>query len=442
MKKKHGKLAVVLAVALILSAGFTGCGSDKEQKTEAKSEAKTEAMSETKTEAKTETYVHGEDGYYSLYDEYQFPLVTQRGGTCWVHGSAATMELHYYKKNGKVIDIDPYELVDAVYAKDKEEGIMLREGTDPLDFGGWEPHVAFEMENGIGDYVLDNMWVYLPGEVDLVKQHIREYGGLSVSVPDKTEYKHLVHGYYTINQPTKDIDDYDHTVTIIGWDDHFPKDYFTTPATVDGAWIAYNSNLGNQLYYISYSVELFFAFGMSVTEKYKRVLAYDTGWSLDEEDALWAGMAETKGHMKSFFGKNTKMANVFHDSGKLGAVGTYSYGRNEKIKIEIYDAKLENVLYTQEAMIDHIGYQAIELDEPVEVNDFAVAITFDSDAPVEGQETVKDDDRLEYRPKSKAGQSYIYKDGKWIDLTTPEGKKAAGVGFDTNNACIKALMLD
>lgn len=42
-------------------------------------------------------------------------------------------------------------------------------------------------------------------------------------------------------------------MTIIDYDDHFPKDYFNEPASEDGAWITYNSSLGSAgFFYVSY----------------------------------------------------------------------------------------------------------------------------------------------------------------------------------------------
>lgn len=207
----------------------------------------------------------------------------------------------------------------------------------------------------------------------------------------------------TVNYTEKDT--FDHDVTIIGWDNHFPKEYFMQEPAQDGAWIVYNSNVGQIYYYISYCSPLGYSISHTVSDKYSEVLSFDAG---NEQDRL----------VKT--GDSTKTANVFHKKGKLAAVGTYNGFDKQDIKIEIMSADLKKVLYTQDAVLDYHGYHTVELTKPVDVEDFAVAVTYSKGAPVEG-ETIENDSGM-YKTVSEKGQSFVFTGGKWKDMTDKDIK--------------------
>ena len=95
---------------LLFSAVFTlnGCGAAQTEPSQPSTEASTteaaatEQETETTTEAPTEAttrlpmdYVHGEDGYFNLLEEYpEIELKAQIGGTCWLFSAANSMEIH------------------------------------------------------------------------------------------------------------------------------------------------------------------------------------------------------------------------------------------------------------------------------------------------------------------------------------------------------------
>ena len=403
--------------------------------TEAESEAKTENKTEAQTEEPTtEVYVHGDDGYYCTLDEFDMPLEAQRGGTCWVYAAACSMKMNWFKKTGEYSDISPYRLLELIYCDDDQKGITVKEGDDYVDMGGHQVFVTFKCSNGFDGYVLDDTTCLDGHDHEALKSYIRENGGFAACVPDARSYRRNFHGYFTINQVTDNFSFYDHDVTVVGWDDHFPKEYFQEPASQDGAWLAYNSMFANDLYYISYDTLLLDNYGHSITDKYQEVLYHDEGMNLLEA----AGEGFLEPPEKSVFGNGVKVANVFAGKGKLGAIGTYSLAPEQDIKIEIYDKKLEKVLYTQDAHLEGFGYHTVELTESLDVDGFAVAVTYGFDAPVEGEEV---DDWIKFIPNAEKGVSYLWLDGEWKDTTDPATAKAAGLDVTINNVCIKALML-
>lgn len=368
-------------------------------------------------------YVHGEEGYYNLADELpDFKMRSQDAGDCWIYSAAAGMETAYARRNGTYITLDPDEILSNVYAKEgtKEDGFLLPIWVSAKNLGGWQWIVTEGLSNGFGNLVLDSSMIIDDKSVESIKAVIRERGGICAGVLDNPAKQGLFDKYFTMND-TKGTW-FDHDVTIIGWDDHFPKEYFKEPAEEDGAWICYNSNSTLKgYYYISYCTPLDTLISHSMTDRYAALEAYDAG---NEQDRC----------IKT--GETTTMANVFHRAGTLAAVGTYNDFERQEITINVYDAGITQLLYTQDAVLDYHGYHTVELDTPLAVDGCAVAITYSEGAPVEGE--TLDYDPVIYKTLAEKGQSFVLLD-TWTDLTDEGIKAELGIDYTPGNACIKAL---
>lgn len=88
---------------------------------------------------------------------------------------------------------------------------------------------------------------------------------------------------------------------------------------------------------------------------------------------------------------------------------------------------------------DLAGYHVFNLDEPVDVDEYAVAITYPEGVPVEGQD-FELDTALYTHFTSKPGESFIQVGDEWLDLSDEATWKQ--LGCETNNACIRALYKD
>ncbi len=403
----------------------------------------------------TYNYVHGDEGYFNLLSETpEFKTKSYEKAACWAYAAASSMETSYAVRTGSSISIDPNSIINTVWDTNKSDGFIKKVDVPNSEMGGNARIVTETMSRGFDGLTLESAVILTDKGRDALKEALRSRGGVYANIPESSERKEWFGDYITMNNPRGGTPD--HAVTIIGWDDNFPKNYFTETASQDGAWIAYNSTEGllGSYYYISYDTPLNDIVSFRATDKYSSILCHDVG---NENDR----------YIKR--GDETTVANVFHSAGKLAAVGTYNnFDEEQSIKIEIYDSSFKTLMYSQDATLNYHGYQTVDLDNPVNVADYAIVITYTKGAPVEG-ETINYD-TYDYITSCGSGQSYVFL-GDWKNkasifhaVEVPEGeeeapavdhtydyikdlkdmndgniKEALGIDFTPNNCCIKAL---
>lgn len=445
--KKQILTSFILAGTLLLC----GCA-DKSSSGSSTSSA--DSLSDTENAAMTYDYVHGDDGYYNLAEDLKyFKMPTQYSGTCWLYAASASMSTAYEKKTGKELDINIPEILESIFGNGKHEGFFTADGVDKADLGGYQNFITDRLSRECRDGItLDSSMIIDPNDRETIKGAIKARGGVVVVIDDWSSKAGVFGSYLTTNydQAKK----YDHDVTLIGWDDHFPKEYFEVPAAEDGAWIAYNSNINERYYYISYCSPFEQATSHTVSDEYSEVLSYDAGNGLDN-------YIQTEG--------STKVANVFHKKGKLAAVGTFNNFGTQNIKIEIMSADFKDLLYKQDAVLDYNGYHTITLASTVDAEDFAVVITYEKGAPVEGESFYTG--LVSYKTSIEKGQSFVFVDGSWKDMSDSDIKSVLKTGngqsvcfsekgewrdylsdsdmenllktdFEPGNCCIKALFME
>lgn len=433
IKKQLSAFLLALSLAVMNGCGDSSAGdklssaadpsvSSSQAESSSAADSSSSAADSSSQAAVVYDYEHGTDGYYNLMDELKlFQMKTQQAGTCWLYAGRASMQTSYEKQTGKELKMEIYDMLDTVYGAGKQEGFFVKSGVDKGELGGWQSMITDTLSRGYKDGItLEGSVIIDPTDREAIKNAIKTRGGIAAEVCDKNVGREYFGKYLTVNYA--ESDSYDHDLTLIGWDDHFPKDYFADPAKQDGAWIAYNSNIGSHFYYISYDSPFGYTISHTVSDKYSQVLSYDAGNEMDR-------------YVKT--GDSTKVANVFHNAGKLAAVGTFNDFDKQSIKIEIMSADFKNVLYTQDAVLDYHGYHTVELTKPVEVSDFAVVVTYEKGAPVEG-ESIENGDGM-YKTVSEKGQSFVFAGGTWKDLSDADAKTVLKTDFAPGNACIKAL---
>ncbi len=466
MKNKWNKaLSPIIAASMIVTLGSCGNPGAQVQEdipSQVDNDIPTvDSSSQSDNDIPTEVteqsdYVHGEEGYYSQVDNGISSEVTKQGmGGCWGHAATSSILITSQIRDGKKLDFTPDYILKSILTG-HEEG--WRYDQDVNVTPGAASIVINSLSNGIGDsgYAIVEAPIYTGTDENdepcsfATKEQIQEIirtegpvmAGLSFS---GANFNGKDHGYFTLYDDPAKKTEMHHEVCLVGWDDHFPKEYFgeylgRELPEHDGAWLAKDSmgpDHGNDGYFwLSYDSHLIYDSLLYVSDKYSKILSYEGGC---------LGTIDT--------GDQNVAANVFHEKGKLAAVGTYVGFRNvrgndyildtsaTKITIEVRDESLTEVLARKEADFSFGGYYVTELDSPIDVEDYSIVISYSSPIPVES-EVLESHDGVYYVSGVDAGQSFILKDGEWIDMSDPSAKDIFGLEYTPNNVCIKALYVE
>lgn len=372
---------------------------------------------------------------FSLIEEGYGTEVTDQGsGTCWAHAAATSLESNFLYVQGVSVDVDPMDIVDSTYGSiahpdPDRDGFHARQYS-ALNVGAGPLQTIAGLANGIeSGVVLTEAWDYSELSREQLQEVLRTYGAFTISYADRSNDYSDIYGFTTLNNHNPDAD---HSVTLVGWDDDFPAEYFDPPAAENGAWLVQNSfsdRWGNGGYFwLSYETGFVEPFSYEGSTDYSYVCSYD-GSSTNTIST----------------GDVTVLANVFEHEGSLGAVGTYTPEPGQEITVEIYDGVLDDgtLLYSTTEEFEYRGYHTVELPEPLDVSTFTVVVRYESEAPVEGESTEAfcGDSYIAFVSSSEPGQSYVLIDNEWVDLSEGNINELLNINFSPNNACIKALFL-
>lgn len=353
----------------------------------------------------------------------------------------------------------------------------------------------------------DQVWMTMFSSVyPAVKNWIMENGAISVgfcadySSPDDLE-SGVTSEYYNWEhsaQYNPDSTSANHAVTIVGWDDSYPKENFSITPPGDGAWIVKNSWSDvwgeNGYFYLSYydtTVREYEGYLADVADS-AGYYSYDNNYQYDYMGmgSLLNSSAETESIEKlGEINDSVSVANIFQAEGRetlraVGVTDTRAWGESVEVVTEIYrlkdgsDPVNGELVSEQTDRIDNLLYTVVELDEPVELEEgeyfsvvqtmrlltpgsetFLIPLEFGSEAPiyVQGYDAASSY-YLNHTVLCGEGQSYIYfsteegKDPEWTDLGSEEAKEYFSIplddgtgtenSFTVGNAMIKAYTVD
>ena len=395
--------------------------------------------------------------------------------TCWSFATAATLETNLIKNGlaGADIDISENSIAYFFYNRqtDKLEytkgdyNMIARPGYDYLTASGTLQGTGIALTTGVGlhtesqspyltvpspdmcyvgDYVVKNMYLYnydtnnLTGSVQKIKQAITDHGAVAAGI------------FFTESFYNKDNSSYyctskggNHAITIVGWDDNYSKDKFSSTPVNNGAWIvknSYGTSFGDNGYiYISYEDK-------SISE----LMSFET--IRKESDYNNYYQHDGSGNPAYAYNSAEWYANVFKAKGagdyneELKAISIFTTTVGTQYEVQVYTGLnsaskptggTKAFSSSVKGSFSDAGYQMIELPEPVSLTAgeyFSVLVKL-TDASGKyaymGVDTTYFDasnDWIRFIADVGKNQSFIKANGKWYDM----GKKLKA------NARIKA----
>ncbi len=394
-----------------------------------------------------------EKSYCLINDGHATPVYDRGEGCYFPYSEVTSLQSNFKLKKDKIAQVEPLDIVYSQYHKtEKEEEAIdgINVTSPPEEYGGYAEMIVGAFSQGaMNGYYLTDYTLYSDGtdfsdvkhtklERDEIKRLIKERGALvaeTVSTIDKSVEKS---GYTTLNVADLQSRNLTDEAVIVGWDDEFPAQFFEPQASEKGAWLMQSSNSGewgNRGYFwVSYEMPLPYIISYEVSDAFSDVITYNTlpVFELKTSD-------------------ETSVASVYKHPGKLAAIGVVSDDPNVSFTVEILDGQFGDIIASKQKTFDSIGYHIIELDTPVDVNEFTVVVRSTGVILTEGESSpfyllkvssvkgVPSGGMVDYVINSVKGRSFVEVDGEWVDMTEESVKQYVDGKRIPNDPCITVM---
>lgn len=386
--------------------------------------------------------------HYDMRELERVTPVRDQGlyGTCWAFASLAALETTLTPQENLMFSPDHMSLCNSFSLGQNEGGEYtmaiaymaswqgpVYESDDPYGDGKTNPDLKARKH-------LEEAQILAPKDYVAIKEAIYKYGAVETSIYTQMKTANSWSGYYNRERATYYYNQEatcNHDIIIVGWDDDFPKEYFTITPENDGAFICKNSwgtEFGEDGYfYVSYEDA-----NIGTTNVvYTKLGDANNFDNIYQSDLLgWRGQL---GYEKD----QAYFANVYRagEDEELAAVSFYATDVDTTYQVyvvpEFEDAdSLNDRKLVAEGSFEQAGYYTVRLDEAVKLKDnqkFAVVVHIQTPGAVHPVAIEYDADSRTREFDITDGEGYISLYGnKWMSA---EKNKDC-------NLCLKAFTND
>lgn len=301
------------------------------------------------------------------YLEEKLPAVRNQNpyGTCWAHASTGAVEMDMITRYGEPTTIDYSELHLIYWSLHQGSNLIMGDTGDVVNDSAHEDYMyaggnstmtsqALLRRRGIAAeetlpyseantaaadegtltadpkdefndvaYLNNHYRISISGNAGNVKEAIMEHGGVQVSYYDSASYYSST--YNSFYNPT--VKSTNHAVMLVGWDDSFPKESFSSEPSGDGAWLVRNS-----WGYASY--------GLWSHQKYFWMSYYDAGLLKCDTADVFEMIPADQGYDNQYFYDSQLCINGYYSSNDMKAANVYTVGgkRTSSAEQELLEA--------------------------------------------------------------------------------------------------------
>lgn len=386
--------------------------------------------------------------HYDMRELERVTPVRDQGlyGTCWAFASLAALETTLTPQENLVFSPDHMSLCNSFSLGQNEGGEYtmaiaymaswqgpVYESDDPYGDGKTNPDLKARKH-------LEEAQILAPKDYVAIKEAIYKYGAVETSIYTQMKTANSWSGYYNRERATYYYNQEatcNHDIIIVGWDDDFPKEYFTITPENDGAFICKNSwgtEFGEDGYfYVSYEDA-----NIGTTNVvYTKLGDANNFDNIYQSDLLgWRGQL---GYEKD----QAYFANVYRagEDEELAAVSFYATDVDTTYQVYVVpefedEDSLNDRKLVAEGSFEQAGYYTVRLDEAVKLKDnqkFAVVVHIQTPGAVHPVAIEYDADSRTREFDITDGEGYISLYGnKWMSA---EKNKDC-------NLCLKAFTND